>query len=61
MEKAATPLSDSSTSPVHVYVVAPATLAEGYTFEATVQGFDNCTFTVEVVSLLNSQNYFIIS
>jgi hypothetical protein len=40
---------DASTPPVMVHVVAPATLPEGYTFEAQIGGNVERTFKVEVV------------
>lgn len=38
--------------PVKVHVLAPATLPEGYTFEAQVNGDPDRTFTAEVVRSL---------
>ena len=48
--KTSEPLSTEYSIPVKVYITAPATLPAGYTFDATVQGFDDHTFPVEVVS-----------
>lgn len=44
---------DQEAIPVKVHVLAPATLPAGYTFEASVNGDPERTFTAEVVCALN--------
>lgn len=54
-------VTSASAPPMMVHVVAPASLPEGYTFEANINNDPERTFTVEVVSIFGSSTSYVIS